>query len=174
MVPILDGDSEIGAHVRNNVCYLTCSGQSIISRAIIIGIFVLRKLLLSIMRAQLILSYHLLLVPRTVSNTLISLISTMVTSHFLLFQYPEQSCTRKIFSIYITFLSLYLPLIFQCLYLSLIHFCSISLHLSLCLSNFSIILISFCCCCRNDGHYGKNFSLYLFLSQYIVLLIGLL
>ena len=63
MVLILDGKSEIGAHVRSNLCYLSCLRHLIRSRAVINHIFFLRKDLFSFMRAQNVLSYHLIYVP---------------------------------------------------------------------------------------------------------------
>ena len=55
MVLILDGHSEIDAHVRSNLCFFTCIRLLISSRAGKIG-----KDLLCIMRAQHVMSYHLI------------------------------------------------------------------------------------------------------------------
>ena len=59
---ILDCNSPIGAHVRNNPCYLICLRLLISSGAD--TIFCLRKYLFSlIMRAQHVPRYHLIIVP---------------------------------------------------------------------------------------------------------------
>ena len=60
MVLILDGNSEIGAHVRSELYYLICLGHLIRSRAVT---NLLRTYLFSLMRAPNVLSYHLILVP---------------------------------------------------------------------------------------------------------------
>ena len=54
---ILDGNSEIGGHVRSNLFYLTCLRHLIKSRAVTNRIFC-PKDLFSFMRAQYGLSYH--------------------------------------------------------------------------------------------------------------------
>ena len=56
---LLDGNSEIGAHVKSNLCYLICSRHLICSRADTKRIFI-RKPLLSFVRTQHVLSYHLI------------------------------------------------------------------------------------------------------------------
>ena len=60
MVLVLDGNSEISAHVWSNLCYLTCSRHLVRSRAVTNRIFFLRKGLFSFMRAQHDLRYHLI------------------------------------------------------------------------------------------------------------------
>ena len=59
---ILVVNSKIGAHVKSNLYYLICLRHFIRSSAAKNRIF-LRKALLSIMRAQHFLSYHLIYVP---------------------------------------------------------------------------------------------------------------
>ena len=64
MVLILDGTSEIGAHVRSNFCLLTCLRH--LSRAREeenLFFLAFAKDLFSFMRAQHVLSYHLIYVP---------------------------------------------------------------------------------------------------------------
>ena len=51
-IHILDGNSEIGAHVRSNLCYLICLRRLIRSRAVTNRLFLLRKDLLFFMRSQ--------------------------------------------------------------------------------------------------------------------------
>ena len=60
MVLILDGNSEIGAHVRSNLCYLICLGHWIRSRVVINRDFFYEKNPILFMHAQFILSYHLI------------------------------------------------------------------------------------------------------------------
>ena len=60
MVLIIDGNSEIGTHVRNNLCYLNCLRHLLRWRAVTNRIFFLRKDLFSFMHAQHVLSYHLI------------------------------------------------------------------------------------------------------------------
>ena len=55
---ILDGLSEIGSHIRSNLCYLTCIRRLIRSSAVTD-----RKDVFSFMRAQHDMSYYLLQVP---------------------------------------------------------------------------------------------------------------
>ena len=60
MVLILDGNSDIGVHVRSNLCYLTCLRQLNRSRAVTNRIlFLLRKTYISFLRVQHVLSYHI-------------------------------------------------------------------------------------------------------------------
>ena len=56
----LDGNLEIGAHVRFNLGYLICLRRLIGSRAVTNRIFGRRKDLFSFMHAQPVLSYHLI------------------------------------------------------------------------------------------------------------------
>ena len=63
MVVILDGNSEIGTHIRSNIWYLICLRLLITSRSVINRIFFLRKSLFFFMRAQHIMSYHLIQIP---------------------------------------------------------------------------------------------------------------
>ena len=56
----LDGNSETGTHVRRSICYLTYLRHLIRSRAGSTRIYFLRKALFSFMRAQHVLSYHLI------------------------------------------------------------------------------------------------------------------
>ena len=63
MVLIIDGNSEKGAHVRSNLSYLICLRHLNRPRAVTNRIFSLRKDIFSFMRAQLVLSYHLLKKP---------------------------------------------------------------------------------------------------------------
>ena len=60
MVIILDGNSGIGAHVGNNLCYSICFRHFIRSKAVTNRIFFPRKDIFSFMRAQHVLSYHLI------------------------------------------------------------------------------------------------------------------
>ena len=60
MVLILDGNSVIDAHVRSNRFYLICLRHFISSRTVTNRFFFLRKDLLSFMRAQHVLTYHLI------------------------------------------------------------------------------------------------------------------
>ena len=62
MVLILDGDSEIIAKVRTNLCYLICIRYLIKKRAVTNRIFTLKSLIYR-MCAQHVLSYHLIEVP---------------------------------------------------------------------------------------------------------------
>ena len=55
MVLILDGHSELGAHVRSNLSYLPCLRHWIMS-----DFFSLQKDQISFMHAQHVLSYHLI------------------------------------------------------------------------------------------------------------------
>ena len=52
MILIYDGNSEIGAHVRNNLCHLICSRHLLWSRIVMNRIFFPPKNLFSFMRAQ--------------------------------------------------------------------------------------------------------------------------
>ena len=63
MVLISDGYSEIGTHVRSNICYLICLRHLIISRAVTKDIFLVRKDQFSLMHAKHDLKYHLIKVP---------------------------------------------------------------------------------------------------------------
>ena len=63
MVLILDGNSEIGAHVGSNICYLICLRHLIRSRVVSNSIYFLEKDLISLMLAQDVLSYHVIQVP---------------------------------------------------------------------------------------------------------------
>ena len=60
MVLLLDGHSEIGAHVRCHICYFICLRNLKRSRAVTNRILILRKDLFSFMRAQHALRYHLI------------------------------------------------------------------------------------------------------------------
>ena len=55
MVLILDGNSLRGAHVRRNICYSTCSSRAVTNR-----VFFTQNDPFSIMRAQHVMSYHLI------------------------------------------------------------------------------------------------------------------
>ena len=57
---ILYGDSNIGTHVRSNLCYLICLRHLLISREVTNRIFFLRKDQFSSMRGQHIFRYHLM------------------------------------------------------------------------------------------------------------------
>ena len=59
MVFILDGNSEIEAHVRSNLCYLTCIRLLIKARAVTNRIFSILKDIFSFILAQHGMSYHL-------------------------------------------------------------------------------------------------------------------
>ena len=63
MVLILDGVSEIGAHVRSNLYHLIYLSHLIRSREVTNPIFFLEKDLISLMLAQDVLSYHVIQVP---------------------------------------------------------------------------------------------------------------
>ena len=58
MVLEIVGNSEMGAHVRSNLCYLICLRILTRSRGVTNRIIVLRQVLFSFMRAQRFLSYH--------------------------------------------------------------------------------------------------------------------
>ena len=59
MVLVSDGNSEIGVHVRRNICYLICLRHLIRPRAVTNRIYILRKDLFHFMRVQHVLSYNL-------------------------------------------------------------------------------------------------------------------
>ena len=63
MVPLLDGNSEIGAQVRSNICYLNCIKHLIRSRAVTNRTPTPRKDQFSFMHAQHVLRYHIIWVP---------------------------------------------------------------------------------------------------------------
>ena len=58
MVLILDGNSELGAQVRSNLCYLICLRHLLWSGAVTKRIFFLQKDLFSFMRAPHVLVSH--------------------------------------------------------------------------------------------------------------------
>ena len=58
LVLILDGISEIDAHVRSDLCYKICLRHLIRSGAVTNEIFFPRKDLFSLMRAQHVMSHH--------------------------------------------------------------------------------------------------------------------
>ena len=60
MVPMLEGNSEISAHIRINLYYLICLRHLIRPRAVTHEIFFLQKDLFSFMREQHVLRYHLI------------------------------------------------------------------------------------------------------------------
>ena len=60
MALILDGDLEIGAHVRSNLNHLICLRHLIRSREVTYRIFLHRKEVVSFLRAQHVLSYRIL------------------------------------------------------------------------------------------------------------------
>ena len=59
---VLDGNSEIGAHVRSNLCYLICLRNLLDKEKSQIRFFV-GKDLFSFMHAQHVMSYHLIEAP---------------------------------------------------------------------------------------------------------------
>ena len=71
MVLILDGNSEIGAPVRRNPFYKNFLRHFIRSRAVTNRLIFLRKDLFSFMRAQHVLSYHLMQVPWSIPRQLL-------------------------------------------------------------------------------------------------------
>ena len=62
MVLILDGNSEIGAHIRRNICYLICLMHLIRSKAVTNQFFPPKRFF-SLFRAQHVMSYHLIMIP---------------------------------------------------------------------------------------------------------------
>ena len=72
MVPILHGNSEIGANVKSNLCYLISLQRLFGSRAVTNRIF-LRKNLFSFSHTQHVLSYHFIQLPwiRTVFDFIV-------------------------------------------------------------------------------------------------------
>ena len=87
MVHILGGKSEIGAHVKSNLCYLVCLRHLNRLRAVTTRLFFSEKTYIFFMHAQYVLSYHIIYVQ---GSALVSYLPTSISPSILIFQIKPQ------------------------------------------------------------------------------------